>query len=78
MAPTKSFSVEKRITRSAARIILDGKLNQTSSSLIGMDIQLNDHGIDTKRKGTKKAQLDPAANEFESGMRVAYDWDFYQ
>lgn len=72
MSPAKSFSVEKRITRSAAKIILNGKSNRTSSSLIGMDTQWNDHVIDTKRKGMKKTQLDAAANEFESGMRMAY------
>ena len=74
MSPAKSFSVEKRITRSAARIILNEKSNQTSSSVIDMESQLNDHVIDTKGKRMKKAQLVPAASEFESGMCIAHDW----
>ena len=74
MSPAKSFSVEKRITRSAARIILNEKSNQTSSLVMNMESQLNDHVIDTKGKRMKKAQLVPATSEFESGMGIAHDW----
>lgn len=78
MSPAKSFSVEKRITRSAARTILDEKSNQTFSSLINTESQTNDDVSDTKRKGMKKARSDPATSEFESGMCIAADWEFYQ
>lgn len=76
MSPAKSFSVGKRITRSATRIILNRKSNQTSSLLIDMDSKLNDHVIDTKRKRMKKAKLDPAAIEFKSDTCIIYDCDF--
>ena len=78
MPPAKSISVEKRITRSAARTILNEKSDQTFPLLIHTESQTNDHVSDTKRKGTKKARSDPATSELESGMCIATAWNLYR
>ena len=78
MSPPKSFSVEKRITRSAAKTILNEKSNQTFWPLIDTENQTNDHAGDTRRKGMKKTRSDPATSEIESGMCIVADWNFYQ
>jgi hypothetical protein len=64
MAPTKSYSIEKRITRSVARIILNGKSDQTSSMFIETD---------NTGKEMKKEKVVPAANVFNSGMCISQD-----
>ena len=74
MSPTKLNFVEKRVTRSAARLILNSKSDQTSSMLIESDSKLNNNGIDSRRKQMKKKEKPiPAANVCKSGMCITYD-----
>ncbi|CAF1942855.1 unnamed protein product [Rotaria magnacalcarata] len=69
MSPTKSYSVEKRITRSVARIILNSKSDQKSSMFIEIDNKLNNDVNDNRRKKMKKKEkVVPAANVFNSGL----------
>ena len=74
MSPTKSYSVEKRITRSVARIILNSKSDQKSSMFIEIDNKLNNDVNDNRRKKMKKKEkVVPAANVFNSGMCITQD-----
>ena len=74
MSSTKSYSIEKRITRSAAKIILNSKSDQTSSVLIEIDNKLNKYVNDNSTKEVKKKKkVVPAANVFNSGMCIAQD-----
>ena len=72
MSPTKSYSIEKRITRSAARIIENSKSDQTSSISIEIDNKLsnNDNHNGRKEMKKKKEKVVPAANASSSGMCI--------
>jgi ribosomal protein L31E len=74
MSATKSYSVEKRITRSVAKIIQKNKSDQTSSMFIEIDNKLNSNVNDNGRKKMKKKEkVVPAANVFNSGMCITQD-----
>ena len=74
MSSTKSYSIEKRITRSVAKTILNSKSGQTSSIFIESDNQLNNNVNDNGRKERKKEEkVVPAANVFNSGMCIAQE-----
>lgn len=74
MSPTKSYSVEKRITRSAARIILNSKSDQKSSMFIQIDNELINNVNDNRKKKMKeKEKVVPTANVLNSGMCVTQD-----
>jgi len=78
MSATKSYSIEKRITRSVARIILNSKSDQTSSLFIEIDNKLNNNVNDNSRKEMmKKEEVVPAANVFNSGMCITQDSGFF-
>jgi hypothetical protein len=78
MSPTKSYAVEKRITRSVARIILNSKSDQTSSMFIEIDNKLtNNVNGNIKKEMKKKEKVVPVATVFNSGMCIAQAVDFF-
>ncbi|CAF1342187.1 unnamed protein product [Didymodactylos carnosus] len=67
MPPTKSYFIEKRITCSAARSILNSKSDKTSSLSIEIHNKLNNNVNDDRRKEMKKKKkVVPAENVLTS------------
>jgi hypothetical protein len=75
MPTIKSNSVEKRITRSTARLIQNSKSDRTPSMFTEIDSKFNSNVNDNGRKEMKKKKENTVlpANVIKSGMCIIQD-----
>lgn len=70
MSLTKPYSIEKRITRSVARTLVDKNLKKKSSGSIGCDDQLKNVDDSQKNGMRKKKTVIEEGNESKSGLCI--------
>ena len=68
MASTKTYSIEKRITRSAASTMVDKESGQKSSASTGSDGKSKEVDVGRKKEVKKKKTVVSAGNEYQSGL----------